>query len=405
MPRSTTESAPVPDTSVTPNTDVLVTCRSINPDALSRVAEKYTGLYETATTTLDTLANICRISTAADYEDSVEDLIRVIIAVDTVGKNHTWIETGNDTATCLNSRRRLDSATLVTDYDTVRLGGVPLWGTGVIDPHETNGDYHLSKVFRHRAGRDTALLTVDTQSELDPAALLTTVRSFTDVDHTSDVKIMLKIAGDRKYPLLCVTVHTDDTVTVPVDAHDPYGTTLTSWSFDASVHRAVTVLVQTELDLVNEYRCFTRSGRVVTSAGNIESDTPLNAYTGTSYLFPFSDRVETERNNSDVVRDTDRTAELREFADTVATEFRAEGLLDDYLCLDVAWDRTRDRPVVVEVNPVTSAGFYATAPAETGYLADFLRHRLAVGRDTRLITQSRALRLNGDPGVPILRLP
>lgn len=362
-------------------TDVLVAARGTNPDALSALRRRYN--HDThLMTTLKCLESVLPIDPLTDHEDSVEDAVRIDAAVRVVGVEHVLLQTGPFDAVRLSDGTTVSITDTVASGDMVRLGGVPLQAAGVVEITEHNNDYHTSQVFHDNAGRHLTVHHAETQ-DIVPAE--TVAASLLEADPTAtEVHGILKVMGGSKFPLLKVTAHADPvngehpTLTLTDPDHELV-TTYEEWCFSATVHGSRDILVQQELDLIHEYRCFTSFGTVATAAGCIEHHTPVNSLADRAHNI----QLEAERSRSAVGLYPEMAATLHQFAETTAAQFHEEGLLDDHLCLDVAWDRVSNSPVVIEINPVTNAGLYGTDPVSTGYLVEFLTHRLA-DQSTRL---------------------
>ena len=296
----------------------------------------------------------------ADYEDTVEDLIRVWAAVQVVGDTNVWLQNNHISAVNLSTTEVPSSSELLAKGTLHRLGGIPTQTNGLLEPDEVNNNYHLSPVFRTAAHREIDVVEIPVQQAADPAEIATIMA---DRNISS---ALLKIGHGKKYPLFEVTLDADGSLCPDPDS--PYD--LNEWSWAASSHGAVDLIIQDKRQLVHEYRCFTSHGTVVAAAGCIEEFTPVDAAPGC-----FSPVTETVRGAGDA-RARDRVTALHHFAEATAAALYTEGVLDDYLCLDVAWDLEAACPVAVEVNPVAPAGFYASDIITTGYLVEFLAARI-----------------------------
>lgn len=114
------------------------------------------------------------------------------------------------------------------------------------------------------------------------------------------------------------------------------------------------LFIQETFEPTKEYRMIVVGDRPATGAGCIEAFTPLNN-TGDR----FDNRVETLRNQSEVISDPETVQRYQEFAAAYAIEWAVEHGDHMMYSLDLAIDARTGNVVAIEMNPMLNLGLYA----------------------------------------------
>ena len=374
-----------------PRTIVSVTVRALH---LSAVTDMYVFTQIMGDSDLKTSLELAEHATdllyhnhtgvQPDYENTVEDLFKLHAAVVAVGAENVVINHNNARVLALSPKATspdniVDLHTLLSlpDVHVFHVGGVSTNRNGVLFPRDTTHRYPTNSAIR--AGLRRAFRQITVTEEDAHTAEARIIRTLMTMMEQSGDPFLLKVLED-KHPLLEVTLNDDVTQLLCTSDYFEF---FDDWLMPTLSHRStVTILVQEKITMHSEYRCFTKNGRVVTSAANIDHHTPLDVNLDTAPGCPDL-RVQARRTSDGeilpITADTIRVVlAMHDFANLVAQGVYSnpskDSPLDDYLCLDVAWDADNNLPVVVEVNPVAMSGLFATDVYRTGYLVDFIKH-------------------------------
>lgn len=334
------------------------------------------------------LLNDNRTAVQPDYENTVEDLFKLHAAVVAVGAENVVINKNNSQVLALSPKATspdnivdLHALLSLLDVHVFHVGGVSTNRNGVLFPRDTTHCYPTNSAIRAGLRRAFRQLTVKEDDAHTAEAHV--IRLLKTMMNQPGDPFLLKILED-KHPLLEVTLNDDGSQLLCTNDYFEF---FDDWLMSTLSHRStVTILVQEKITMHSEYRCFTKNGKVITSAANIDHHTPLDVNLDTAPGCPDL-RIQARRTSGGeilpITADAMRVVlALHDFANTVARavydnpskDSPFDPPLDDYLCLDVAWDADNNLPVVVEVNPVAMSGLFATDVYRTGYLVDFIRH-------------------------------
>lgn len=297
-----------------------------------------------------------------DIEDFIERTWRIHQALAAVGPGNLWFDQHDGTM------ERLDGESAEIDTLLPRLGslrsrsfchsvaGLLSGTTGVEIPVGRAVDqYFDSEVFLSQNRRAAHVIDTDLEQLAQLAARL--------APKARDRRLWIKARAQKSY-LLRVQIPAgfedldldaqQDALLELDDDRDPYGAGLAELflSYEGTERG---LLVAPDVAMTREYRLFVVDGQVVSGAGCIEADTPLNM----SFTSPFSLRMERTRGDGQV--ETDNSALLRRYverAGQLAHALRAEGR--GTCVIDLAYLEETDEIVIIELNSITNAGFYAS---------------------------------------------
>lgn len=296
----------------------------------------------------------------ADFEDGWEDAFRTHAGLVTFDPAHTWLRVingGSDLGLIpLGDQRHHQSLeSLQTEYPEVNLYGPE--PTTVSFGHSRMGvdiPYWDYGAFRHHARR---FVTTAGFAPDDPAAA--DIRALGIV--RSGERFFVKTTASKRLPATAASL---------VDGRIEFDSWAWEWANVSMEGTAGSLLVQEFVPMRFEYRFFVIGARVVTGAGCIEEHTPFDRRAREQGRF--DSRAREHRGPSATIDDPELVARLRDFALEVASDLDAEsgeGELDAYT-LDVGLGPD-DEPLVIELNPIDVAGFYASDPYE---IASHYRH-------------------------------
>lgn len=128
------------------------------------------------------------------------------------------------------------------------------------------------------------------------------------------------------------------------------------------------VCVQEARPLQYETRFFCVGGRIVSAAGRIinytpdwDSDNDPYAYADVATIRP------SENNDGQQPRHNPYYAQMREVVEDNVKTILADNPDMDTFVMDMAWDAKLERPVLVEINGLSNAGFYGASPRAIYY--------------------------------------
>lgn len=297
-----------------------------------------------------------------DIEDFIERTWRTHQALAAVGPENLWFDQHDGTM------ERLDGESAEIDTLLPRLGalrsrsfchasGDLLSGTSVIEIPALRAvdQYFDSEVFLSQNRRAAHVIDTDLEQLAQTVARL--------APEAPGRRLWIKARAQKSY-LLRVQIPAgfedldldaqQDALLELDDDRDPYGAGLAELflSYEGTERG---LLVAPDVAMTREYRLFVVDGQVISGAGCIEADTPLNM----SSTSPFSLRMERTRGDGQVMTDTQ--ALLRRYVDRatqLAHALKAEGR--GSCVIDLAYLEETDEIVIVELNPITNAGFYAS---------------------------------------------
>ena len=301
---------------------------------------------------------------AGDYEDFVEQAVRLEAAVDSFGADNVWLMISTEPGEAVNAGS--GETRPVTD-----LQHLPLYGT---QPSKRHADvdmeqarlaaaYYRYEAFLSRAGRRLAVCGFGLEGQ---GAELGDVLAGWSAEGTQQA--FLKSVQIKQFAF-------------PVDLPEGFspadGSRLV---YDALNYGAMyfegqqeSIIAQEFVAMEYEYRVFVVGTTVVTAAGCIEEFTPLD-----NQGDAFDNQLRRQRQTkTTVVPQRPMAAFLLEFAhDAVTALAREVPGLTDYV-IDVALGPD-GKPLIVELNSLLNAGLYASQPARvTETMA--MRPREAVG--------------------------
>ena len=210
--------------------------------------------------------------------------------------------------------------------------------------HPRQIDYARSDVFTARAGRQTLLCRND---EVD--------------DRHSDLPMIQDgfAALRREHPDAAIwwKLATGPAKSYAVTRIAP-GEDLPSDVVLATIHMGGLSLLQTEAAMGYEARFFVVDGQVISGAGCIESDTPIERDAAALVEGIMSPRLEKVRNRALATEESLLSKRLVEVAHGNAVALKAEGFAEAYV-LDLFIDRDTAEIGIIEMNPINASGLYA----------------------------------------------
>lgn len=272
-------------------------------------------------------------SSLFDYEDYFEDAMRLKAGVDVFGPGRTWyILPPNDHFSIRDKALNLENrkVSLLTEITDSILIGASLQIENRLLSNKVN-KYMFSGTFQKYCGRKQVVAGVtDNVGEVLQEAELTG-------------KLFVK--GIQSKSGIWRTSYQEDMKSALIDVMDWAGIRL-----EGLEH---TLLIQEDVEMTHEMRCFVVNGKIVTSAGCIELHTPFN---NQEQFNPYFEKV---RNASPVTKNTDVRDQLLEFGEQVVKDFIREQKIKNFvldLCL------INGSPAVVEFNDLASSGLYGSQP-------------------------------------------
>lgn len=297
-----------------------------------------------------------------DVEDFIERTWRLHQAIGAVGADHLWMDQHDGTMTRINGESApvqdlLPRLGAMRSRSFCRSSQTLLSGIcGVTIPtHSLAEDYFDSATFLLQNQRHAQVIDTHLEDLARAAAEL--------VPRARDRRIWVKARASKSY-LMRIQIPQGfelmglndqiETLLRLTDDRDPYGVHLVDVFISYEGCRRG-LLVAPDVSMTREYRLFVVDGEVITGAGCIEADTPLLS----SMTSPFSLRMERLRGDGEVT--TDNAPLLQRYvgrARSLAEEFAQEGRRT--FVLDLAYLEHSDQIVIVELNPLMNAGFYAS---------------------------------------------
>jgi len=284
-----------------------------------------------------------------DYEHFVEEAFRLHASIRSFGADNVWIhhqwgEHRGSAFHVVTGEKR--------SAEELKLDGAGIYGAQpntsmshqiMTDPAD---DYAQLAAFQRNAGRYVEVGGFCSENEHDFE------RVFERMYDRGIRDVILK-RRNRKYPLIEVDLRkwkSDGNVLHAVGDEDA------SWALINDEGASSAYLVQERVTMRYEYRSFVIGNKLVTGAGCVGENTPLNN-SGNA----FDDTVQEFRSSSTPERLPEVRDALLAFSRKVAKEIAAEAPEIDAYTLDTALDE-HDHPLVIELNGHLNAGFYASQP-------------------------------------------
>lgn len=272
----------------------------------------------------------------ADFEDFVEQAVRLEAALSAFGPDHIWMTLDDITA------RNLGSGEM---RDVSELEHLPKWGAQstptalrhLVPEADPASRYFALDTFRRHAGREVHLCASDQVTGIA-----------TDMAARGVKRIFVKVA-ETKYGVYDIALPDPS----PHAVEHEIAMSDLGWALVHLDGKPDAFIVQEHIPMIYEYRLFVVGHKVITGAVCIESFTPLdNQHT-------FDYRVERVRGSLDIARSSGSIHRFIHFGDTVAAEFADESPeMRDYT-LDVALGSNHE-PLIIELNGILNSGLYAT---------------------------------------------
>lgn len=286
----------------------------------------------------------------ADFECGWEEMMRTHAGLRTFDPERTWLrrlDGSMGTESHFLGTRRASAAETADAF---------VYGPGEESiyqghkPASAQFAYWAYETFRHHAKRKFAVagFTPDAEDALD----VTTVAADL-VD--SEAQIFIKPTDSKALPATVATLTEYQGEPLLSFDHPAW-----DWAPVSQEGRRDVALVQQKITMRYEYRVFVVGGQIVTGAGAVEHLTPFDRDQTRNPAF--DDRLCEYRGRSEVTTELGITARLISFAGSIVEEFLEEtdGALDTYV-IDVALD-AEDAPLIVELNEISTAGFFAADP-------------------------------------------
>ena len=280
------------------------------------------------------------VSEDADFEDWVEEAARWQAVITTYRDGLELVHIGNDG---VNFRNLISGEKISYDgsWACLRYGMQPrrtiqtTRGIHSLDSSVVDSYYRLNS-FRNYAARRLKVVGHNLENELRLFALEEGLE-----------KVMVKIVAQSKYA--APKVFTIDS-TLPQQ--------LSEAGFDwATVHLegvGAAFLLQEVVEMTYETRLFVVNGCVVTSAGCIDSNTPLLSNS------PYDPFLERHRGDGYALARQMLTTDFMAFAMEAAAKIVEENGAFHSYGMDVCL--TPNGPAIVELNPLLNCGLYASSP-------------------------------------------
>lgn len=336
------------------NKAMIVSCR--NSQLANSALSSHPELFELSNKVLD----IEKSYSGFDLEDGVEDIIRLYSAIHAIGEENVWIMSLSfSTVTNISSGVKSSINELMEEYELFHVGGIPIdCMSPFVFENPVKNDYWNSQVIRNHMGRKTHIF-----DNVDPYNDESNVEHLFDFINKefSHKNIVMKVIGKGKLPLF-----------FSGSTHN-FESDVINWLANVTGHSSVDILIQEKVNLGYEMRCFVKQGKVITSAGAVESHTPLNSINSSFH----NNLFEEKRNDGNIIIiDKAQHKIMIDFANEVAEKLEKEDYLDSYITLDIGWNIDSNKPLVIETNPVSSSGLYGTSVIKTKYLSDLYSYRI-----------------------------
>lgn len=298
-----------------------------------------------------------------DFEDGWEELFRTHAGLTAFDPQRSWVNIVNGESAGQIPLGDQGSITEALDLPTGDHSAVAFYGprpetVGI--GHSSMGvdiPYWRYESFRHHAGRfmTTAGFHPDDAQATDIESL--------DIVRSGE-RFFIKTTASKRLPATTGHLVREANPRHPdlTDERIEFDSMSWGWAEVNLEGQSDSLLVQQYVPMRYEYRFFVIDGRVVTGAGCIEEHTPFDI--PADQAGGFDTRVREHRGqDSDVVDDPELVSTLVNFAVAVASDLDAEADEDELnaYTLDVALGPD-DKPLVVELNPIDVAGFYACDP-------------------------------------------
>lgn len=285
------------------------------------------------------------VSDRADFEDSIEEILRTDAALTACDPESTWFHLIDPTDEA--SPIVLGEQGAVPE-DTPYFGPPP---SSVVNKHRQHHsckpdalDYWTIEAVTSRMGRSIELA------------------GFTPDDGSLDVTEALKrIGAKRTRPAIVksTTAKKRPVTEAWVDMFGSFCPKDISWEWAPVTEEGIsaTVMVQQKIPMDYEYRFFLIDGKPVASAAAIEEYTPLQNTSKT----PWHPKMRKDRTAKTIpVTRHDTLQHYLQFVTKAGTDLIEERPDLNAVVCDVAM--SEGSPVIVELNPMGNAGLYATDP-------------------------------------------
>lgn len=286
-----------------------------------------------------------------DFEDWVESAFRVQAALDVLGLD---VEIDDDNPTARAAMARMLGGEPDPGDDVLELGVV--FGRHALPADESDAiasGYLTLETFARRAGRRIVLADALSGDEHDADAVMARLAAERPGTGAFFVKA-------RATKVLTVRARAGQTLMDAVREQHGDGA---EWAVIGMEGAHRPLVVQDYVPMRFEYRVFVAGHEPVTGAACIEAHTPLDRLADPGDPLPAFDPVLREHRAAGAPVAVDRATRdtLVSYAQFVAGELADEApAMRDYV-LDVALGPD-DKPLVVELNARTNAGFYASDP-------------------------------------------
>jgi hypothetical protein len=286
-----------------------------------------------------------------DFEDWVESAFRVQAALDVLGPG---VEIDGDNPSARAAMARMIGGEPEPGDDVLELGVV--FGRHALPADESDAiasGYLTLETFARRAGRRIVLADALSGDEHDADAVMARLAAERPDTEAFFVKA-------RATKVLTTRARAGQTLIDAVREQHGEGA---EWAVIGMEGAHRPLVVQDYVPMRFEYRVFVAGNKPVTGAACVESHTPLDRLADPDDPLAAFDPVLREHRAAGAPVEVDRTVRdtLVAYARFVAGELADEvPAMRDY-ALDVALGPD-DRPLVVELNGRTNAGFYASDP-------------------------------------------